>query len=69
MSKANYVTLIVVKDNEGNEVELGVYQHENGGVFAIDSSYLEQVCDEEDDKFIIPDPFATKFVKLHLLGD
>jgi len=33
-------------------VELSVFKHENGGMFAIDSSYIEQVLSEEDSVYI-----------------
>lgn len=65
MSKAKFVTEITVTDPDSQSpVGIAIYKHENGGMFAIDSSYLDQVCD--DDEPIIPDPFATKFVKLYL---
>ena len=68
MSKAKYVTTITVTDpNTGNEVNLSVYKHQNGGMLAMDSSYLEQCFDE--DTLIIPDPFESKFVKLVLEDD
>lgn len=66
MSKATFVKEITVDDLNGNPVEMEVYQHENGGLFAIDSSYLEQVSNDEP---VIPDPFASKFCKLHLEGN
>ena len=65
MTKAKFVKEITVIDpDSGGEVEIAVYKHEGGGMFAIDSSYLDQCVD--DDTPIIPDPFATKFVKLIL---
>ena len=67
MKTAQFVKVVnVIDPDTGGEVELEVYKHENGGMFAMDSSYLEQVC--EDDEPIIPDPFATKFSKLILKG-
>jgi hypothetical protein len=63
MSKAKYLREVAVLDSNNNQVILEVYQHENGGLFAIDSSYLEQVSNDEP---VIPDPFADKFRKLHL---
>ena len=61
--KAKFVEEITVKDPDtGGDVVLEVYKHENGGIFAIDSSYLDQVSDT------ITDPFANKFVKLILTG-
>jgi hypothetical protein len=77
ISKAKFVEEIVVKDPDtGNLIEVEVYKHENGGMFAIDSSYLDQVAggppdEEESTDTAIPDPFA-KFGEptvLYLLED
>jgi hypothetical protein len=59
MTKAKYVKEITVIDPDTNgEVELAVYKHENGGMFAVDSSYILQVADEdENDNAIIADVF------------
>ena len=68
MSKAKFVSVIdVVDPDTGNSVRLSVYKHQGGGMLAMDSSYLDQCVDEDDP--VIPDPFATKFVKLMLEGD
>lgn len=57
--KAKYVTEITVIDPDSKlGVELAIYKHENGGMFAIDSSYVEQVLDEDNP--IIPDPFCDE---------
>ena len=65
MTKAKFVKEITVIDPDSmGEVEISIYKHEGGGMFGIDSSYLDQCVD--DDEPIIPDPFATKFVKLIL---
>jgi len=47
---AKFVKEITVTDpdTDGN-VELFVFKHENGGMFAIDSSYIEQCLPEEDE--------------------
>lgn len=37
-------------------VAMSVFKHENGGMFAIDSSYLDQCFDDVTDP-VIPDPF------------
>ena len=66
MSKATFIREMTVDDLNGNPVEIELYQHENGGVFAVDSSYLEQVSNDEP---VIPDLFADKFRKLHLEGN
>jgi hypothetical protein len=59
MTKAKYVKEITVIDPDTNgEVELAVYKHENGGMFAVDSSYILQVADEdENDNALIADVF------------
>ena len=57
---------VVDPDTKG-EVELSVFKHSNGRIFAIDSSFLIQVSDEDDDP-VIADPFEKKFSKLTLLG-
>lgn len=58
MKTAKYVQQITVIDPDSNlPVELEIYKHSNGGMFAMDSSYLEQTHD--DDTYpIIPDPFG-----------
>jgi len=58
MNKAKFVKEITVEDLKGNPVEMEVYQHENGGMFAIDSSFLDQGVRKDDyDRPIISDPF------------
>jgi len=53
MTNANYVQVIIVNDPDTNGlVEMEVYKDEaSGAMFAIDSSFLDQVSDE------IPSPF------------
>lgn len=59
MNTAKFVQEITVIDPDSKgQVELSVFKHENGGIFAIDSSYLDQ-CFEDDVDPIIPDPFFT----------
>ena len=49
---------VVDPDTKG-EVEMTVYKHENGGMFAMDASFLDQVVNtDEFDRPIIPDPFS-----------
>ena len=57
MNKAKFVKEISIEDPDTkNDVQLSVYKHEGGGIFAIDSSFLDQCCD--DDSYpIIADPF------------
>ncbi len=63
MNKAKLVKEITVIDPDTKgEVELTVYRHENGGMFAVDSSYLDQAFD--DDTYpVIPDPFGSNLKK------
>jgi len=61
--EAKFVKEITVIDPDSKgEVQLAVYKHENGGMFAIDASYLEQVAfdqDLDDDQAVmITDPFS-----------
>jgi hypothetical protein len=59
MKTAKFVKEITVIDPDSKgEVELSVYKHENGGMFAVDSSFLDQVARTDDyDRPIISDPF------------
>lgn len=60
INNAKFVEEIVVTDPDtGGEVQMEVYKHEAGGMFAIDSSYLEQ-CTDSDSYPIIPDPFTAE---------
>lgn len=57
MKTAKFVQEITVIDPDTNEnVQLSIYKHQNGGMFGIDSSYLEQAFDD-DDEIKIPDVF------------
>lgn len=58
MKTAKFVTTIDVKDPDtfGN-VEMTVFKHEGGGMFAVDSSFLEQ-CWDDDVSPIVNDPLA-----------
>jgi len=59
MRKAKFVEEITVIDPDTKgEVQLEVWKHENGGMFAIDSSYLDQCTDPEYP--VIPDPFYNE---------
>jgi hypothetical protein len=59
MKTAKFVKEITVIDPDSKgEVNLSVYKHEGGGMFAIDSSFLDQVVRTDDyDRPIISDPF------------
>lgn len=62
---------IIDPDSKG-VVNVCIFKHENGGLFGIDASYIEQVLDNYGDA-TIPDPFATdgrsiEFENVILLG-
>lgn len=58
MKTAKFVKEIEILDTDtGGIVSLTVYKHENGGMLAIDSSFLDQ-CFREDFHPVIPDPFS-----------
>ena len=43
-----YVKEIMITDPDtGGEVDIAVYKHEGGGMFAIDSSFIDQVLDDD----------------------
>ena len=58
MNTAKFVKEVVVIDPDSKgEVGMSVFKHnEGGGMFAIDSSYLDQCFDDDIDP-VIPDPF------------
>lgn len=61
-TEAKFVKEITVIDPDTmGEVQLAVYKHQGGGMFAIDASYLDQVAEENDelDCYVISDPFAS----------
>lgn len=57
-NSAEFVKEIVVTDPDSKApVEISVFKHgESGAMFAIDSSYLDQCFDDDQDP-VIPDPF------------
>lgn len=68
MNTAKFVDQITVTDPDSKlKVELTVLKHEqSGGMFAVDSSFLDQ-CFEDDDTVTIPDIFNEE-VSLFLTG-
>lgn len=57
MNTAKFVLEVKVIDPDTQgEVEISIFKHENGGMFGIDSSYIAQVLEDEDEPQI-PDPF------------
>lgn len=56
--------ITVIDPDTKGEVQLSVYKHEGDGMFAIDSSFLDQVVNTDDfDRPIIPDPFSDNGVE------
>ena len=51
--------ITVIDPDTKGEVELAVYKHEGGGIFAMDISFLDQCVNTDDfDRPIVPDPFS-----------
>jgi hypothetical protein len=66
MNRAQHLRDITQKDKDGNDVVISLFHHlESNAVFAIDTSYLEQVLDEEED-YVLPDIF-NKGKKVELI--
>ena len=61
-TSAEFVKEIEVKDPDSKaQVAMSVFKHnESGAMFAIDSSYLDQCFDDDQDP-VIPDPFNKEF--------
>jgi len=58
VNSAKFVKEIVVVDpDSGGDVALAVFKHNQaGGMFAVDSSFIDQ-CTDEDEPAMIADPF------------
>lgn len=58
MNTAKFINEVTVVDPDSMaEVEVSMFKHnESGGIFGVDSSYLDQ-CFEKDIDPVIPDPF------------
>jgi len=71
MTTAKYVKEVTVIDPDTKgEVEITVFKHSDGGMFAIDSSYIEQVLPDEGE-CTIPDPInfiCNRFSLVKLIG-
>jgi len=65
MRTAVFVKVVTVTDPDTKGlVELSIYKHEGGGMFGIDSSFLDQVVNtDEFDRAIIPDIFSDNGVE------
>lgn len=58
MKKSRLIQQIdIVDPDSGGVVNVCIFKHENGGLFGMDSSYIEQVLDEDGDAYIA-DPFS-----------
>lgn len=58
LSCARYVTELSFTDpRTGVVTQMEVYRHENGGMFAVDSSFIEQMDTDDSDVNFIPDIF------------
>lgn len=56
METAKLVEKVIVSDLESKGlVEIVIFKHNNGGMFGIDASYLDQ-CFEDDKDLVIQDP-------------
>jgi hypothetical protein len=67
MTVANYVNEITVVDPDtGGDVTITIFKHENGGMFGIDSSFLDQVSDCICDPFCDLDEDLTDYIELFL---
>jgi hypothetical protein len=54
---AKFIKEIVIQDPDtGGDVHVAIYKHQHGGIFGIDSSFIEQ--EREDTSDAIYDPFA-----------
>jgi hypothetical protein len=62
---AQFVKEVTLTDPDTKgDVELSVYKHMGGGMFAMDSSFLDQCVNTDDyDRPIIPDPFSDNGVE------
>ena len=61
--EAKYVKDIVIQDPDtGGDVDVTIFKHEGGGLFGIDSSYIDQVAGEDDHgNPVIKDPLADPY--------
>lgn len=56
ISTAKHIKDTEFTDLQNRNISLSYFQHENGAVFAIDSSYVEY-CDNDKGYVSVPDPF------------
>ena len=66
---SQFVKEVTVIDPDSKlEVELAVFKHQNGGMFAIDSSFIVQCTGDDDSIPDIPDTFETNGSTALLVG-
>lgn len=70
MKKANFVKEVVVTDPDtGGEVSVSIFKDESsGGMFGVDSSYIEQTFDEDDDAVVNSPLTFLRDCKVELKG-
>lgn len=57
MKTAKWVADVTVIDpNTLGDVEVSIFKHENGGMFGIDASFIDQVLEEGNER--VPDPLC-----------
>lgn len=68
MNEAQFIqTITVVDPDTNNDVELSLFKHEGGGMFAIDSSFVDQAFDD-DEIVAVGDPLSFSSSGVRLLG-
>jgi len=69
--KAKHIKdIIVIDPDSGGEVEVSIFKHPGGGLFGLDTSYIEQVLDDETvDELQIPDPFDQSMKNIQITLD
>jgi len=56
MNKAKFVTDVTVIDPDTlGEVDVTIFKHQNGGMFGLDASFIDQELEEDNE--ITVDPF------------
>ena len=59
MYNSKFIKEVVVIDPDSKgEVDVALFRHENGGIFGVDSSYIDQTFDD-DELIAVPDPFSS----------
>jgi len=49
MTTAKFVTEVIVTDPDSKlPVEVSIYKHQNGGLFGLDSSFIDQTFEEDE---------------------